>query len=150
MADNTITHGAPGIAAYDSETWGNATELLLQDTPAPTFKTITLTASGADIDIAINSVIAADGGLAVYTPYDDPDPAFSDAAGITRYPIFVADGDTMDVTIMTSGHVDINALVWHASFTTDALKKTAFSVSTVKDVNFILGANPFNSDGVLA
>lgn len=148
MADNTITHGAPGIAEFNEETWANATEILLQDTPPPAFMTITLSASGSDIDLAINSVIAADGSLAAYSTGS---PDSTDAVGITRYPIFIADGDSLDVQVMVQGNVDINALVWDSSFDTDAKKKDAFNLSTeAKPFNMILGSNPYDSDGVLA
>lgn len=148
MADNTITNGAPGIAEFNSETWGNVKELVLQDTPALAFKTINLAASGADIDLAINSVIAADGSLAAYTTGS---PDSTDALAITRFPIFIADGSNMDVQVLVAGNLDIDALVWDATFTTDARKKNAFDLSSnVALTNFILGKNPFNSDGVLA
>lgn len=139
MADKTISHGAPGIAAFSSETWDNAREVFLQDTPAQAFKTFTLTASGADIDLAINSVIAADGSLAEYT---SGSPDSTDAAGILRYPVMIADGSSMEVTVMVAANVNMDALVWDDSFDTDAKKKDAFSLSSVKDVNIIVGVNP--------
>lgn len=144
MADNTITHGAPGIANYDSETWANAVELRLQDTPAVATRSITITASGAALDLPLYSVV--DGaGFAAYQAV----VANKTALGVLTAPVVLADGDSATVDVMVAGHFDINALTFAATFDTPAKKLVAFD-GLGSPINIILGETPFNSDGVLA
>ena len=144
MADNVITHGAPGVAEFNSETWGNATELRLQDTPALAYHKVTLTASGADLTLPIYSVVDAN-GLAAY----QATVANKTVVGILPQPVFLADGASMDVYVLVAGNLDINALVWDDTFDTAEKKMAAFDGLT-SPINMILGENKFNSDGVLA
>lgn len=59
--DNTIPHGKPGIASFESETWGNAGEPRYGDGPA---RTITRTvAVGGDLDLPIYSVVSIISGV---------------------------------------------------------------------------------------
>jgi hypothetical protein len=59
--DNTIPHGKPGIASFESESWGNAGEPRFGDGPARTV-TRTVTA-GADLDLPIYSVVSLIAGV---------------------------------------------------------------------------------------
>lgn len=143
MADNTILHGAPGIAAYASETWGNVREIRLQDNPAAAMKKVTITA-GADLNLPVFSVVSLV-GLATMAG----DPSVSNAIGITTAPIVVANGQTVTLDVIVAGYFDFNALNWGGTFNTDALKKAAFD-GRPAPINIILDTNKFNSDGVLA
>lgn len=68
MTDKTIPHGAPGIAGFETETWGGPQEVLYGDTPPRATQSILVTATGADLELPIYSVIAENGTLATYTP----------------------------------------------------------------------------------
>ena len=144
MADQTITHGNPGIAEYSSETWGNAKELRLQDSPATATRKISITATGDDLDLAIFSVV--DGaGLAAYQAA----VANKTALGILTAPVFVAEDATVVVDVIVAGYFDYDALTFAASFDTDAKKQAAFD-GMGSPINIILDTNPYDSDGVLA
>lgn len=145
MADNTITRGAPGIAEFTQETWGNPAELQLQETPALAYAKVTITADGDDLDLALYSVVGPE-GLAVYTTGT---PDSWDTLGVLAMPVQIADGDSLDVYVIVQGNLDINALVWDASFNTTAKKMVAFT-DLPSPMNIIVGENPYNSDGVLA
>lgn len=59
--DNTIPHGKPGIASFESETWGGAGEPRFGDGPA---QTVTRNvAAGADLDLPLYSVVSIIGGV---------------------------------------------------------------------------------------
>lgn len=135
--DNTIPHGKPGIASFESESWGNADEVLFGDTPPVATQAVEVTAAG-DLDLPIYSVVnvAGDGTLtmAVYTPEDnsDPDnviPASSNATHILASPVVMANGATMSIPVIVAGHFRQQALNFDASFNTDALKQAAFKGS---------------------
>lgn len=144
MADNTITHGAPGIAEYSSETWANAREIRLQDSPATATRKITITASGADLDLPIWAVVDT-AGLAAYQAV----VADKTALGILTAPVFIPDGESATIDVLVAGYFDFAALTFAASFDTDAKKKAAFE-GLGAPINIILDTNPYDSDGVLA
>ena len=64
--DNDIPVGSPGLAGFESETWGNVPEHLYSDTPAIAEQVVEFTASGADLEITFLDVLATDGDAAVY------------------------------------------------------------------------------------
>jgi hypothetical protein len=140
MPDNTIPRGKPGVAEFSSETWGNAKEFRLQDTPALAVKSYTITAGGSDLDLPLYSVVATN-GLATRTG--------NNAIGILPMPLSIPAGQSLTVDVIVAGHYDYEALVFDASYVTDAQKKAAFD-GRPAPVNIILGTNPYNSDGVLA
>lgn len=142
MPDFSITHGAPGIAVYDSETWGNVREIRLQDEPALAARPLTITATGADLTLPIWSVVKAT-GLAAWAS------GASDALGILPAPVFIPDGQSVTIDVIVAGYYDFNALNFAASFVTDANKRAAFD-NRPSPINIVLGTNPYNSDGVLA
>lgn len=144
MADNNITHGAPGIAAYSSETWGNVKELRLQDNPAVATRNITITASGADLDLGLYSVVDA-AGLAGY----EAAVADKTVLGVLTAPVSLADGESTKVDVIVQGYLDYDALIWDASFDTAEKKKAAFD-GLGSPINIMLDTNPYDSDGVLA
>jgi hypothetical protein len=124
--DTNIPAGKPGVAEFKSETFGGPTEVRYGDTAATT-TTITLTASGANVDLPIYSVLDNNGGGLLA---DQAGVAADDRANyILAEPIFIADGDTMVVPVYRTGHFNMDALNWDASYTTDAQKKVAFEGS---------------------
>jgi len=144
MADVTTTHGAPGIAAFARETYGNIAELRLQDTPALAFRKVRITATGGDLALPIYSVIGPT-GLAAYQAV----LANKTVVGITAHPINLLEDAFLDIEVICAGNLDINALTWASTFDTNAKKLSAFD-GLGSPINMILGINPFNSDGVLA
>lgn len=144
MADITITYGAPGIAEYSSETYGNVKELRLQDSPATAARKVTITATGADLELPLWSVVGP-AGLAAYTATI----ASKTALGILTAPVVIPDGELVTVDVLCAGYFDYEVLTFAASFDTDAKKRTAFE-GMGAPINIILDTNPYNSDGVLA
>ena len=121
--DNTIPLGKPGIASFESESWGNHAELLFGDTPAVATQVKTVLAGGA-IDFPLGQVvnIAANGTItaaAVTT-------GVSNATHILAAPLVMANGESFDVPVFVAGHFRQQALTFAASFNTDALKQNAF------------------------
>lgn len=68
MTDKTIPYGAPGIAGFDSETWGGPAEFLYGDTPPLASQSHTVTGGVGGTKLAFLSVVDALGALAVFTP----------------------------------------------------------------------------------
>lgn len=139
MADTTVTHGAPGIAEFNSQSYGNVKELRLQDTPPFAYRAVTITA-GANLDLPIYSVVSLT-GLALQSP--------ADAVGVLMHPLVLANGQSATVHVLVQGHLDYEALNWDASFDTPAKKIAAFN-GRPTPLAIILGTNPYTSDGVLA
>lgn len=143
MADNTITHGAPGIAEFDSESWGNVKEVRLQQNPPFVARRATISNGGAEaLTLPIWSVVSLT-GLAVNTGGN------SDAVGILPAPIVIPAGGSVEMDLIVAGYYDYDALNWDASFATEADKRAAFD-GRPAPTNIVLDTNPYNSDGVLA
>ena len=141
--DTKIPYGEPGVASFASESFGNNPEPFFGDTPVTTTN-ITITASGADIDLGLYSVLNLAGtALADYAATRD--------AGCANYilaePIFIADGDSMTVPVYRTGYFDQDALTWDASYDTDAKKKAAFEGSVSPGI--FIGKKAFGSDSIL-
>lgn len=64
MVDHMIPHGAPGIASFQTESWGGPSELLYGDTPAVVVTHHTIYAQVGGLSLPIYSVIAENGALA--------------------------------------------------------------------------------------
>jgi len=140
--DNKVPYGEPGIANFEKESWGNKQNWQYGDTPALTTKTISVTASGADVVIGFLDVLAVDGGAA-----DQAGVAAADRANyIAATAITVVDGTTKDVPVYVQGHFEMNALTWDASYDTDAKKEAAFQGS-VSPTIFVSKGN-FDSDAI--
>ena len=124
--DNTIPHPAPGIASFQTESWGQKDEILFGDTPAIAERNQTVT-STAGITLPIYSVvnIAANNQitLAVIATGE------SNATHITAAPIVLGAGETMEAPMYEAGHFRQQALNFDATFTTDASKQNAFKGS---------------------
>lgn len=122
--DSTIGPGKPGVASFASETFGGPAEPRFGDQEAVVTE-ISITASGAAIDLPLYSVINGTGVLADWNAI--PDAGTADY--ILAEPILIADGDTMVVPVYRSGHWNMDALNWDASYDTDAKKAAAFEGS---------------------
>ena len=59
--DNTIPHGKPGVASFESETYGNSGEPRFGDTPSPTLAR--MVTAGADLDLKLYSVVSLIAGV---------------------------------------------------------------------------------------
>lgn len=141
--DKKVPLGNPGVADFQSETWGNTNEMLISDTPPMATQTISVSASGADVEIALGQVLAADGSPAA----QDGATAADKACYIAAMSIVVADGATKEVAIYRAGHFDMDALTWDATYDTDAKKKAAFDDAGVSPM-ILIGKRKFNSDGI--
>ncbi len=144
MADNTIPNGAPGIAGYSSETWGNLRELRLQDNPAVATKKVTITAGGTPLDLPLYGVVDT-AGLAPYSAT----VAGKTAVGILTAPVYVPASTSVTIDVIVAGYLDYKALVFASTFDTDAKKQAAFE-GMGAPINIILDTNKYDSDGVLA
>lgn len=124
--DTTIPHGEPGVADFKEEIFGGPTEVRYGDMPVQTIN-IDITASGADVDLPIYSVLNGEGNgiLADWNATRDA----GSADYILAEPISIADGATMTVPVYVAGHFNMDALNWDASYDTDAKKKDAFKGS---------------------
>lgn len=121
--DTTIPHGEPGVADHREEIFGGPTEAMFGDMPVQTIN-VDITAAGADRTLALYSVLSgeADGILADWNASRDAGSAdFILATAVT-----IADGETATVPVYVQGHFNMDALVWDASYDTDAKKKDAF------------------------
>jgi hypothetical protein len=140
--DENIPRGVPGVADYQTRTYGNLQELLYSDTPPLAQVTIDVTATGADLTIGLYSVIATDGTPAVQT-----EAAAADRANyIAATEITILDGETKSVPVYTAGHFTMDALVWDASYDTDAKKKAAFQGSVSPTI--LVSKAKHNSDAI--
>lgn len=123
--DTKIPLGKPGVAEFKSESFGGPADIRFGEGVLTT-TTLTVTASGSDIDLALGSVLNLAGdALADYNGTRD--------AGCANYilaqPIFIADGDTMTFAVYREGHFNMDQLVWDSSYDTDAKKAAAFEGS---------------------
>lgn len=140
--DSKVPQGNPGIASFASESWGNEPHPFLSDTPPPVTQTVSITASGADIEITYLDVLNGAGALADYNATPDAGTAdYIAAATIT-----VPDGETKEVPVYRAGHFDMDALTWDSSYDTDAKKKAAFEGSASPTI--FIGKNPHSSDDI--
>ncbi len=143
-AETTLTNGKPGVAEFKSETFGNFADLRFGDAPV-TMTNITITASGANIELPLYAVINLAGtALADYKAPRDADCANY----VLAEPILIADGESMTVPVIRTGHLNIEALTWDESaYDTDAKKLAAFEGSVSPTI--FLGKPAYNSDQIV-
>lgn len=117
--DNTIPLGKPGIASFESETYGNVGEYRFSDTPQEVTVDKVVTA-GAAIDwpflTAVN--VAANGAItkAVIAA------GASNMTHLLAAPIVMDNARSMSVPLIAAGHFAMQAVTFDATFNTDALK----------------------------
>lgn len=113
----------PGIPGYESQEFGQieprAGEGPFHTTNEPVGQSTTL---------SIYQVVGKDGsGNLVPADISDPDPANHIVAyGIMAISGVTAVGESLVLPVYRSGQFNMNALVWPASYDTDAKKKAAF------------------------
>lgn len=139
--DTTIPHGEPGVASFASETFGNKNEPRFGDGEAKTTN-ITFT-PGASGSLALYSVLnLAGSALADWNVTRD--------AGCANYilaePVVLTNGVPITVPVYRTGHWDMDALVWDASYDTEAKKKAAFEGSVSPTI--FIGKKAFNSGAI--
>lgn len=122
--DNTIPLGKPGIASFESESWGNAGELLYGDTPQIVTTEKVVTSAGA-LDLPLGAVVAITEAGAITRAVSTA--GVSDATDILAAPIVMGAGQTMSVPVYRAGHFRQQALSFDASYSTDALKQSALA-----------------------
>jgi len=141
--DTKIPLGKPGVAEFKSETFGNYGDIRFGEGQI-TMTNITVTASGADIDLPLYAVVNLAGdALADYNATRD--------AGCANYvlaePVFIADGESMTVPVIRSGHLNMDILTWDATYDTDAKKAAAFEGSVSPTI--LVSKPAYNSDQIL-
>lgn len=140
--ETTIPNGEPGRASFASETFGNAPEPRFGDTPAATTN-ISVTAGGTPIVLSLYSVLNLAGtALADYNVTRDA----GCANFIAAQPINIPAGQTKEIAVYRSGMWDMDALVWDASYDTEAKKKAAFEGSLSPTI--FVGKKDFNSGAI--
>lgn len=130
-----IPMGNPGVAADAYEAFTNV-DLLLSNTP--TFFTVDMTLAESQ-DIALYEVVSVDGSGNVIPAVSGT----SEAIGICAGAITSGSGENPVVQVIRGGHFNIDALVWDASYTTDALKTSAFDGADAPTI-IVAGINKFN------
>ena len=140
--DTTIPHGEPGVASFATESFGNTGDIRFGDTPVTT-TTISVTAGPVDLVLPLYAVIAASGVMA-----DQAGAAAADRANyVTAEPVKVAAGNTVEIPVYRTGHFNMDAMVWDASYTTDAQKAAAFEGSVSPGI--FVSKPKHNSDAIL-
>jgi hypothetical protein len=131
MAVTKIPFGAPGVASFQEDSFGQQ-EVRSGDTPVTT----TTEKVGASTTLAIYSVVgraanAAGGNLVLATATGSP---AIKPVGILTAPVATGAGVTTTVDVYRSGMFNPDALVWDTSFNTDLLKFAAFEGSVSPDI----------------
>jgi hypothetical protein len=135
--DTQIPQPAPGIASFATESFGGPTELRFGDGQATT----TTVGVGASLDLKIGTVVSYDG-----TTIALADQVADDAYGILTTDVVTGVGESTTIDVYRSGHFDMDALTWDASFTTDAQKKVAFEGSLSPTI--FVSKKKFNDDAI--
>lgn len=122
--ENTIPHGKPGIASFESETWGGAGEPRFGDGIA---RTVTRTVlAGADIDLPLYSVVSILAGVIAWAVSGSA--AGSATATITISATGPANNETLTIngrvytfkTALSSGPTVADEILIHATPATQA------------------------------
>lgn len=124
--DNTIPLGKPGIASFESESYGNVGEYRFGDTPPEASITKTVKA-GAAIDWPfLTAVNVADDGTITKAVIAAGD---SNMTHLLAAPIVMANAQSMSVPLIVAGHFAMQAVTFDATFNTDALKTAGSSLA---------------------
>lgn len=143
--DRKIPLNAPGIAGFATESIGSNDDPRFGDSPEPTTTTVAVPASftGALYEVV---ALGANGiEKAVYSAAADY-AGGKRAYGILTAPVVTGVGQTTTLDVYRSGHWNMDALVWPASFDTDAKKKAAFEGSLSPTI--FVSKKKFNSDAI--
>lgn len=116
------------LAKSETEDLAAVPELFAGDYPVENLPGVVATAAGAVESLTVLGLITATGK---YVPCD---LGASDGSEVpARILCYAVDATSGDITaqMYTSGCFNIDALVWDASFTTDALKLSAFTTGPI-------------------
>lgn len=119
-----IPIGNPGLAAgVDTEAFTQF-DALLSDVPAVFAVDYTLAASQ---DIALYEAVGFDGSGEIVPAVEAGGVGPIQAIGISAMAITSGVGENPSISVIRGGHWNIDALVWDASYDTDAKKLAAFN-----------------------
>ena len=121
--DTQIVNSAPGIASFAQESFADAQEIRMSDDDWSE-TVLPLAPVGFALDLPIFSVVDESGRLAEQAGLAGTEPY-----AVLTSPINVLDGQTASVSVIRSGHLNLDLMNWDATFTTDALKLVAFEGS---------------------
>lgn len=145
--DRKIPYNAPGIAGFATESIGSNDDPRFGDTDSPTTTTV---AVPQNFTGALYEVVAlGPNGVekAVYSAdYGAEGSTGKRPYGILTAPVVTGAGQTTTLDVYRSGHWNMAALVWPASFDTDAKKKAAFEGSLSPTI--FVSKKKFNSDAI--
>lgn len=124
MADVVIPSNEPGIAGFATESYESAAEPRYGEGPATTTH-MDMKAPNAVLNLALYSVINVDAttGIVSLAQYDADE---NTAQYILAAPAHFTANQVMSLPVYREATWDMNALVWHSSFDTDAKKIHAF------------------------
>lgn len=130
----TIPFGDPGIAGFESDDYTNSVTPRMSDYPMHSeSRTV-----GTGASLSIYEVVGFDGSGELV-------PAKTSATAVVPQGITLSKGEAGDtIAVALTGHFDIDALVWHADYATDADKLAAFD-ATGANPHIFLGKNPYNA-----
>lgn len=130
-----IPFGNPGRAESSTEDFTQF-DLLLSDTPTFFTEDMTLAASQ---DIALYEVVSVDGSGNII-------PAVlgtSEAIGIAAGAITSGGGENPTIQVIRGGHFNGDALIWDATYDTDAKKQAAFRGADTP-TQIVIGFNKYH------
>lgn len=130
-----IPFGNPGQAGSSTEDFTQF-DLLLSDTPTFFTEDMTLAASQ---DIALYEVVGVDGSGNIIPAVEGTTAAIGIAAGA----ITSGAGENPTIQVIRGGHFNADALVWDASYNTDALQIAAFRGATTP-TQIVIGVNKYH------
>lgn len=136
MADTIIPASAPGVASFQTESFGNAPEPRFGDGNSPTQ---TVKAAGA-MNLPLYQVVSYDGTtIAVATA--------TNAYGILTAPVLLTAGQETAVDVYVGGHWRMDALKFGPAYTTDQLKIDAFRAGA-KNPGILVSKAKFNDNQI--
>lgn len=123
MVDTTLPQGAPGIALSATESYGGPIEALYGEGDVTTTSASVMSTAGVDLKLYSVVHVAANGELTL------ADETADGPTGILTAPVVLTAGQSTTVDLYRSGHWNMDALEWDATYDTDAKKKAAFEGS---------------------
>lgn len=142
--DRKIPLNAPGIAGFATESIGGNDDPRFGDSPDPVTTTVAVPASFTGALYEVVALGANGVEKAVWNA--DYEAAGKRPYGILTAPVVTGVGQTTTLDVYRSGHWNMDALVWPASFDTDAKKKAAFEGSL--SPTLFVSKKKFNSDAI--
>ena len=136
--DKYIPDAAPGIAGFNTESIGSSDDPLFGDTPATTTTTVNVPANFSGL--LYEPIVIGAGDIIAKAVAGTP------ADGILTAPVVTGAGVTTTIDVYRSGHWNMAALKFGASYDTDAKKKVAFEGG--KSPTIFVSKKKFSSDAI--